>query len=469
MKELYPHNRKALNELKQLMTDESIVALIQATGAGKSFVFMNLVSENYNDKKIAYVVPKWAIKDNLTSYSDFKEIESQVDFYSYNYFASRVKARYVATHYDLIVIDEAHHIASDIYGRYLYEACLMASVYKVKTLGMTATPIIVKEGKALDITKEFFNEKVVYGLSIEEGIEHELFPQVEYMICLTDEEAVLEKDVLVQLDLDASISYLENIVADNPKKKWLAYFSSIEDLEENQALLDSLLPSHRKFIVHSSTDDVYQTLKDFDAYEDNCIISSVDMLLEGMHINTVEGILLFRNVTSTVVFFQILGRLLSIGNKIEPLFVDITNSVKNIRPIPELLAAEERKTYRRTEEVKSERSIFKTTINSVKQEKLLDLIREKLSGWKEYRGVRWRTPTELGTQLGKSTEYVRAYKQYNPDATEEDIIDLNLNGDMKTYRSVSWRNDRTLSLALGKSATFVFVKKRKIQILQTRR
>ena len=60
--------------------------------------------------------------------------------------------------------------------------------------------------------------------------------------------------------------------------------------------------------------------------EDKVIILSCDMLLEGYHVDTVDGVLLFRNVQSLTVFQQILGRVSSIGSNMSPLIVDCTES-----------------------------------------------------------------------------------------------------------------------------------------------
>ena len=56
--------------------------------------------------------------------------------------------------------------------------------------------------------------------------------------------------------------------------------------------------------------------------EEKAVVLSVDMLLEGVHLPNITGIVMFRNISSLVVFQQILGRVCSIGNKIEPVIVD---------------------------------------------------------------------------------------------------------------------------------------------------
>ena len=62
------------------------------------------------------------------------------------------------------------------------------------------------------------------------------------------------------------------------------------------------------------------------AKAERAVVLSVDMLLEGVHLPDITGIVLFRNVTSLTVFQQILGRVCSIGNTVEPLIVDATRT-----------------------------------------------------------------------------------------------------------------------------------------------
>ena len=61
-------------------------------------------------KNILYVIPKYAVQENISGYTDFQWLRSKipVDFVTFNFFTDIKKGIKKLSGYDLVVIDEAH-------------------------------------------------------------------------------------------------------------------------------------------------------------------------------------------------------------------------------------------------------------------------------------------------------------------------------------------------------------------------
>ena len=128
------------------------------------------------------------------------------------------------------------------------------------------------------------------------------------------------------IDYEYSIDLLEDIIKTNDdRNKWLCYFSSISQLKSLRKMVKDLFPDYRYMEIYSNSEN---SSKEFSSIkkDEKVVIASVSKLLEGVHLDNMEGILLFRKVRSENVFEQILGRVLSINAKTKPLFIDCTST-----------------------------------------------------------------------------------------------------------------------------------------------
>lgn len=166
--ELREHNRTAVDEIKeQLKKGMKKIIYIAGTGCGKTWVFMGVVNEiasvcpqlKNETLRILYIMPKNVIKENVEGYKEFSDLGFNVDFATYNYFSKKEKGVEKFKNYDLIVIDECHHLGGDLYGRNILAA--MNESDRI-FLGLTATPY-----RSCDKTNvEDFFEASVRGITV---------------------------------------------------------------------------------------------------------------------------------------------------------------------------------------------------------------------------------------------------------------------------------------------------------------
>ncbi len=322
---LKEHNRKAVGELMELYRTRRTLAYISGVGTGKSFVFMGLALQAFPKERILYILPKYSVGENLSAYPEFAEIRERVDFVTYNFFTNHAKGMETFAKYGFVVIDECHHIGSDFYGQVL-AGCIRES--RAYVLGMTATPVRDMDG--VDV-RDYF-EGTVTGLTNFEAIEKGLMPAIEYRICFPEKdprqlEREYEGTVRAVLSYELSEDALREAVSMFPRRKWICFFSSLRDIRKCEEMIGRIFPAYERLVLHSSLDNLSEVM-DSVRNTEQVVVLSCNILLEGVHMDGIDGIVLFRNVSSLSCFQQMVGRICSIGKKTEPVVLDCTASAR---------------------------------------------------------------------------------------------------------------------------------------------
>lgn len=310
---LLPHNAAAYNKIKsKLKSGARSVLYVAGTGTGKTYVTNALLTTVWSGRKVAYVVPTVAIWDYLSGVLDKS---ANVTMFTYNAFQSEKVITDLLNNYEVVVFDEAHHLGSAIEGA---AAVRFIKEFSGITFGLTATPY-----REDHIDVSIFFEQTVRGLDNYTAIRRGLLPQFEYYICSTSEAANLASQYRIKVDLPSSADIVSSVTKDHTLNKMLAFYSSVYDMMYGIEDLQALFPEHTILTVSYQLGDVRDTIKQLET-TDKVILASCDMLLEGLHVPTVDGVLLFRNIQSTVVLQQILGRISNLGSTKSPVVMDFT-------------------------------------------------------------------------------------------------------------------------------------------------
>lgn len=311
---LLPHNERAYNSISMRFRNKfKTVLYVAGTGTGKTYVVDTLLRNIWRDKRVAYVVPTHAIWDYLSSVLD---PNADVAMFTYKSFLNDEIISDLKLNYDVVIFDEAHHLGSNIIGK---TAVQFMSEFSGVTFGITATPV---REDGIDVSQFF--EQTIYGPTNFQAIKNGLMPQFEYFICSTYDAARVINEYKLSIDLPSSAELVTQVITTHSIHKMLAFYSTISDMEAGISELSTLFPNYKVVSLSHLTDDIKKTLAVLN--EDNVILASCDMLLEGLHVPSVDAILLFRNVQSTVVLQQILGRVSSIGSHKNPVVMDFTSA-----------------------------------------------------------------------------------------------------------------------------------------------
>ena len=291
--------------------------------------------------KILYVMPKNVIKENVEGYDEFRQFGDRVEFATYNAFSTEKKTADLLTDKGLVIIDECHHLGSDLYGRNLLKA--MKSV-DAPILGLTATPIRGRGSKKEDVTKYFENR--VDGISNFDAIRLGLMPVIDYRICdpeysRHDVEYITNGKKRGVLAFDNAKEVIGTTINAFPKDKWICYFSSSKSLHEYEAMVQNLFPDYHVVTLLSTLKNLSEIVNIIKT-ENKVVILSCNILLEGVHLDGINGIILFRNVSTVGTLQQIIGRVCSIGKKESPVILDCAASARKL--LPELIEENGRET-----------------------------------------------------------------------------------------------------------------------------
>ena len=326
---LLPHNQELYDKIvEQIEKGEKSIFYSQATGLGKSFIFMKLVEDYFQGKRIMYVVPKIAIWKNLIRYKEFETLDATIDMYTYQSFNTYDSS--LVDKYDVVFIDECHHMLSDIQGTNIMTYCLDMNNVGKFTFGFTATPYY--QGKYVD--EECFDVSC-YGYDVYEAIDKGILPKIKLALADINLDEV-PWHLKVQYSITGTKSLLHKLTHEHTEiHRWIAYFRNRKELEARARELSKLFPDYKivKTYIGYEYDDL--VIDEFNNYEGNIILLSVNKLLEGIHLKNVQGVLLYRNVTEFSTYMQMYGRLCDINTKVTPLFLDVSNALLSFRSISE--------------------------------------------------------------------------------------------------------------------------------------
>ena len=364
--ELYEHNIRSYEKVKKQFENDNIAAIVHATGTGKSFNALHLALDN-KDKKIIYVVPYGSIiehekelieqNENVSLDNDFPNLE----FRTYQSFINMSRDEISELKVDLLILDEFHHIGAPIWGQRINT--LIETHNDLQIFGMTAYTVrdrgtSYERDMTNPETDELFSNKVVSNYDLCDAMIDEVLPKPNYKsgyIFLEktceyletkinslnpnskdyQELAPLLKDLKKRVHEapDLSDIFKTNI---KPNGKYI-YFCPLNS-EQGVNDMNSIISETRKWIHEMGlTEDDYEFYmttsdmreegkKNRDAFYNNKdleqndtsnklrIMFAINQYNEGVHAPDLDGVIMGRSTQSDIIFFQQLGRALSVGH-----------------------------------------------------------------------------------------------------------------------------------------------------------
>lgn len=353
---LTPWNQKTYDEVMGYLRDGKRCAIIQATGTGKSSIIKKLV-ESFEGRKLI-LVPQKNLIDQYHRYGFGKD----VDVITYAQLLSDAKANFPDYNYTMIIADELHRAGAKNWGNAftrLLEVCSNA-----KVVGATATPKRMDQVNS-DTVDLYFDGNRAGNLSLKEAISQGILPYPTYVASMysLDEEIQSKlakaeslnlpeevKTRFVEVLEDTKVNWnkmdslfttfndflLPRIKKDN-KGKVLVFCKNIHHLEDVRATLTPIF--NRVFNGYTINIGEYHsqtTSDDYESFKPVCEPNTVNILFtvnkfnEGIHINDLSSVILLRDTHSEIIYYQQIGRVLSMGNK-EPLIIDLVNNFNSIK------------------------------------------------------------------------------------------------------------------------------------------
>ena len=362
---LYEHNIRSYEKVKEQFENDNIAAIVHATGTGKSFNALQLALDN-KDKKIIYIVPYGSIiehekelieqNNNVSLENDFPNLE----FRTYQSFINMSEEEISELEVDLLILDEFHHIGAPIWGARINT--LVDTHENLQIFGMTAYTVrdrgtSYERDMVNPETDELFSNKVVSNYDLCDAMIDGVLPKPNYKsgyVFLEETCEFLESKInslnpnskdyqeLAPLlkDLKKRIHEapgLSDIFKTNIKTNGKYIYFCPLNSEQGVNDMDSIMSEARNWIHEMGlTEDDYEFYmttsdmgedgkKNRDAFyndkdlEQNDtsnrlrIMFAINQYNEGVHAPGLNGVIMGRSTQSDIIFFEQLGRALSVG------------------------------------------------------------------------------------------------------------------------------------------------------------
>lgn len=399
MIELYSHNKQAYENVLKKFETSNKTCIIHPTGTGKSFIALKWLYENRN-KKCLFLTSTEVIIDQFKRYigksnltlNDFPNLQIK----TYQSLNNNIE------NYDCIVLDEFHRCGANVWGKEVNK--ILNNNCNAKILGISATPIRYLD-KQRDMSEEIFEGNIASKMSLAEAISLGILPVPIYVNCIYSFKEDIDKiqnkinkyknnkeKVILQQRLDKAKEQLEKVDGLDkifskyfPKKsgKFVVFCKDKEHMRKMQEEAKKWFLDVNKNINigevcydipdinNKYTIDRFNNSKN----DDINLLFSVNMLIEGLHVENNDGVIMLRPTSSLIIYLQQLGRALATCKE-RPYIFDIVNNSDSFYDI-----------YDFQEELKKVVQKQKEKTTDKKELNRLDLIMKQFEVIDEYRKI----------------------------------------------------------------------------------
>ena len=354
-----------INNLRKIYeAGEDKALLISATGTGKTYASA-FAARELEFKKVLFLVHRNQIaKQALKSYRKVFDgkismgmVTGKYQDYNADFVFATVQtlskeetlSRYKKEHWDLIIIDEAHHSSADSYKK------IMDYFEPKLWLGMTATPDKRDDNLEGRNIYEIFNHQIAYEIRLQNAMEEDLLCPFHYF-GITDLEVIADAGKSSEEKVE-NFRYLtsEERVLNVMKQaeffgysgervKGLIFCSRIDEARELSAKFNK--KGWRTIVLSGSDSETVRAtaierLAGDESEDALDYIISVDVFSEGVDVPEINQVIMLRPTESPIIFIQQLGRgLRKAEGKEYVVVIDFIGNYRNNFMIPIALSGD---------------------------------------------------------------------------------------------------------------------------------
>ena len=366
---LYDHNIESYEKIVESFEKENIVGIVHATGTGKSYNALQLALDN-KDKKIIYITPSNGIIEHLKKIIndnpnlDIEKDFTNLEFRTYQSLINLSKEELANLPCELLILDEFHHLGAPVWGSRINT--LIETHKDIKVLGMTAYTIRdrntpYERDMANPDTNELFSNKIVSRYDLCDAMIDGLLPKPIYKTAYTNlleieehleskinklpqesneykEYTLILRNIKRRINNAPSIpNILKKTLKPNGKYIYFCPPFSEEGTNDIETIKSQTLEYLKEFTdekdieVYTTTSEMGELgIKNREAFYNDKdlsgqdtknklrIIFAINQYNEGVHAPNIDGVIMGRGTTSDIVYFEQLGRALSVrGNTLK--------------------------------------------------------------------------------------------------------------------------------------------------------
>lgn len=357
---LYDHNQTAYESALSLLSQRGKAAVVHPTGTGKSFIAFKL-TEDHPEQSFIWLSPSEKIYqtqlDNVKKASGF--VPENISFFTYAKLTNLTEEEMTVLHPDYIVLDEFHRAGAPEWGKSV--SALISRTPEAKILGLSATNIRYLDDQR-DMADELFDNNIADQMTLTEAIMRSILPAPKYVVSLysyrLEEENYRKRMAHISVParqkaeeylqkLRHAIEQAEGLEEifprhmQNPHGKYIIFCANYDHMQEMIrktpqwfSKVDDHPHIYQIWSESTSADRDYKTF-----CQDNSdhlrLLFCIDMFNEGIHVEDVSGVILFRPTLSPIIYKQQIGRALSAlqSQNQQPVIFDIVNNFENLQTL----------------------------------------------------------------------------------------------------------------------------------------
>ena len=360
---LFEHNEKAYRAAVRMMDQYGKAAIVHPTGTGKSYIAFKLIEDN-PEKVVLWLSPsEYIFKTQLESLKrndpDFPL--ANVHFYTYAKLMCCAQAQLdeiAAQKPAYIILDEFHRAGAECWGE--STVALLKLCPEAKLLGLTATNIRYLDNNR-DMAEELFDGHTASDMTLGEAVVRGILPAPKYVTTVYQYQKALAKyqarvdnlrtpgiQDVNQKYLDAlrraleQADGLDRVFAHhitNKSGKYIVFCANKEHMDEMVSHVPEWFAGvNSNVVVYQAYSDDPNTDKAFADFKTDTsdrlkLLFCIDMLNEGVHVEGISGVILFRPTISPIIYKQQIGRALTAGDNTTPLILDVVNNFEGLTSI----------------------------------------------------------------------------------------------------------------------------------------
>lgn len=361
--QLYEHNLKAYYATTEMLSRYGKAAIVHPTGTGKSYIAFKLV-EDHPDAAILWLSPSEYIFKTQVEGLHKQEPDFPLDhvhFYTYAklmFCTPEQLTEIDSLHPAYIILDEFHRAGAERWGESVQ--ALLKRCPRAKLLGLTATSIRYLDNHR-DMAEELFENHIASEMTLGEAIVRGILPAPRYVTTVFRYQQELQRyqarvDSLRSPGVqDANQKYLDALrraleQADGLDKvfakhitesggKYIVFCSGKEQMDEMLSHVPEWFGGvNQKIKTYSTYSSDPEASREFAAFKADegdhlKLLFCIDMLNEGVHVEGISGVILFRPTVSPIIYKQQIGRALTAGTASTPLILDVVNNFEGLSSI----------------------------------------------------------------------------------------------------------------------------------------
>ena len=356
---LYPHNTEAYQAAMSMLDSYGQAAVIHPTGTGKSFLAFKLC-EDHPEQTVCWLSPSEYIfktqKENLLASGG--DLPENIRFFTYAKLMQMGAEELSAIRPNYIILDEFHRCGAEQWGQGVRH--LRALHPQARVLGLSATNIRYLDNQR-DMADELFDGHIASEMTLGESITRGILNPPRYVLtvfALQDDlkryearirrtKSALTRDKAEKLleSLRRALEQAEGLDAvfqehiRDRDGKYIVFCANAKHMDEMIAHvsewfggIDAAPHVYRAYSEDPEASRSFARFKE-DRSGHLKLLFCIDMLNEGVHVEDVSGVILFRPTVSPIVYKQQIGRALSASKSREAVIFDVVNNIENLYSI----------------------------------------------------------------------------------------------------------------------------------------